>query len=289
MVRVLIAGAGGGLGRAWTERLERPGTSLEPAFPGPVEVVASPRAELDISESPGSIRAVREAAPDLVLNCAGRTELQFCESFPGEAMKVNRDGAEHVAKACSELGALAVYFSTDLVFDGGKGIPYVEGDPPNPLNAYGESKLAGEVRTLSYATRYLIVRSGWVYGHAGRHFLRPFQEGLLRGEGLRALDRQTGQATWIGDFMEAVLHLLRAGRTGYYHVASGAPVTQMDVLRRVAELAGRPDLRLEGWGRDLLPRLPEYTALDCGRLAGSGWSMRPWEEGAADFVATRLA
>lgn len=286
MVRVLITGAGGGLGRAWKERLERPKTSLEPAFPGPLEVVAASRSELDISETPASIQAIRRIAPDLVLNCAGRTELQYCESAPGEAMKVNRDGAEHVAKACSELGAMAVYFSTDLVFDGGKGMPYVEGDPPNPLNAFAESKLGGEVRTLSYATRYLIVRSGWVYGQPGHHFLKPFEGRLDPRETLRALDRQTGQATWIEDFMEAVIHLLRKGQMGYFHVASGAPVTQMDVLRRVVEVVGRTDLRLEGWGPDLMPRIPEYTALDCGRLRASGWPMRPWEEGVVDFVAS---
>ena len=279
MVRVLITGAGGGLGRAWWDRLARPGASLEPAYPGPVEVGAALRSELDISESSPAIRAIRDIAPNVVLNCAGRTELQYCESAPGEAYRVNRDGAEHVAKACTELGALSVYFSTDLVFDGGKGIPYVEGDPPNPLNAFGESKLAGEVRTLSYATRYLVIRSGWLFGQPGRHFLSPFQVPLGRDERVRGLESQTGQATWIEDFLEAMLHLIRTGQTGYYHVAGGGAVTQTQVLRRMAELAGRTDVRIEAWGPDLMPRLPEYTVLDGARLAKTGWRVPSWEEG----------
>jgi dTDP-4-dehydrorhamnose reductase len=163
MVRVLITGAEGGLGRAWARRLREPGLSLSPGFPGPIEASGFGRRDLDVAVSSSS-GAIQELQPDIVPTGAGRTDLEFCETSPWEAFRVNRDGADHVARGCSKLGALAVYFGTDLIFDGGKLQPYVEEDAPNPLNAYGESKLAGELRTASLSRRHLIVRTGWIYG-----------------------------------------------------------------------------------------------------------------------------
>jgi len=284
MVRVLVTGAGGALGRAWVDRLGRTGLYLEPAFPGPVEVVARNREELDVA-SIASVQEIQEIAPDLVLNCARRTELEFCEASPGEAFRVNRDGAEHVARACAKRGALPVYFSTDLIYDGGKLDPYREEETPNPLNAYGESKLAGEVRTMGASRRHLIVRTGWVYGHAGQHFLRPIQDGLRAQDELWCFDAQVGQATWIGDFLDGVLHLLKTGQTGYWHVASPGPVTQMQVMRRALEKLGLGDMTLEGRGGDRMAQLPAYTVLDGRKLAGTGVVMRAWEKGLHDFLA----
>lgn len=281
MARILVTGADGGLGRAWVQKLKSAGLSLAPAFPGTMDVIACPRAELDVARSQDVGTVLSEIRPDVVLNCAGRADVEFCESSAWEAFRVNRDGADHVARVCDRLGALPVYFSTDHVFDGGKLQPYGEEDPPNPLNVYGETKLAGELRTASAARRHLIIRSGWIYGQPGRHFLRP----LFGSVPFEVNDAQIGQATWIEDFLDAALFLLRTGRTGRWHVASRGAVTQAGVVRRARAMlgAGPPSQVRRRTGG---PALPGSSVLDITKLAEAGHAMRPWEEGLGAYIKT---
>ena len=280
MTRILVTGAEGGLGRAWARRLGAAGLSLEPAFKGPVEVILCPKGKLDVTSLTDASRVLDEAAPDIVLNCAGRTGLEFCEASPWEAFRVNRDGAEHVARACARRGALPVNFSSDLVFDGGKLEPYREEDPPNPLNAYGETKLAGELRTAAASSRHLIVRTGWIYGQPGSHFLSPLF-GTARFE---VIDTQVGQATWVEDFLGGVLFLLRTGKTGRWHVASPGAVTQAQVAAQARERMGSDTPPFRGRGPDAVPRVPGMTALDVAKLETAGHPMRGWEEGLEAYI-----
>ncbi len=281
MARVLILGAGGGLGKAWSARLARPGATLEPAIPGPVEVTALRREDVDISRRDRVEEAFESARPDVVLNCSGRTQVDACENSPWEAFLVHRDGADHVARLCAARGALPVYFGSDLVFDGGRSEPYGEDDPPNPLSVFGDSKLAGELMTMKHARRHLVVRAGWVYGQPGRHFLRVFEDGVTSGEILFGYDDQMGQATWIEDLLDGVLHLLRNGHQGRWHLGSAGRATQFGVMRRLKELLGldsadlRPIQRVVGGRHALRPR---FSVLDTSRLAATGFTLPPWEE-----------
>lgn len=286
MARILIVGAGGGLGRAWAARLAQPETTLEPAFPGPLEVSTLTHAELDVSRRDRVEAAFERIRPDLVLNCAGKTQIDACEQAPWEPFLVHRDGAEHVARLCAASGAMPVSFSTDLVFDGGRTIPYTEEDPPNPLSVYADSKLAGELMTMKHARRHLIVRTGWLYGHPGRHFLHVFQEGVAPGEVLFGYDDQMAQATWTPDFLDAVLHLLRTGREGRYHVAAAGRVTQYGAMKRLAELLGldadvRPIHRTSSGRQALRPR---FSVLDTTRMMEAGAILRSWDEHLRTFA-----
>jgi dTDP-4-dehydrorhamnose reductase len=279
MARILIAGAEGALGRAWTLRLRSAGLSLSPALPGPVEVVPCSRRELDVSTPRSAAEVIVRERPDVVLNCAAVSDLERCDAFPGEALLVNRDGADHVARACKTVGALPVYFSTDLVFDGGKLGPYLEEDPPNPLNTYGESKLAGELRTARDATRHLIVRTGWLYGQPGTHFLSPDYEEPL-------IDTQIGQATWVEDFLGGVIFLLKEGKTGRWHVSSPGAVTQMQVASRAWEILEQEPRETLKWDPAVSPKLPGSTVLDTSKLAEAGHRLRSWEVGLEKYLET---
>src|SRR6202020_1226593 len=113
-------------------------------------------------------RAVTDARPDAVINCAAWTKVDAAEEHEQEATLVNGAGAGHVARAAASVGAWTIHVSSDYVFDGSKGCPYLESDPTGPLSAYGRSKLAGELAVAANAPEtHTIVRSSWLFGAGG--------------------------------------------------------------------------------------------------------------------------
>ncbi len=287
MVRVLITGGRGGLGRALLARLSQPGASLAPSFEGPIEPLAFGREMLDIARREEVARQVTEHRPDIVFNTAGFTHIDLAETHQWEAFLANRDGSEHVARAAASVGALPVAFSTDLIFDGAKKTMYTEEDPPNPLSVYGDTKLAGELVMMSHAKRHLIVRTGWLFGHQGKHFLRAVQDGLAPNELLFGYEDQVAQPTYIDDFVEAVLHLVARGATGTYHAANSGSCTQHDALRECVELSGKRDIEVRPIRHSIGGRQamrPSMSVLDCAKLEATGHKMRAWRDGMSSFL-----
>ena len=127
-------------------------------------------ADIDITSPESVFKVIGDLKPEVVINCAAYTDVDGCESAAETAMTVNGEGVAYLAMACKDIGALLVQISTDYVFDGGKGTPYVEDDAPCPLSVYGESKLAGEMNA-AFTPEYLIVRTQWLYGLHGKNFV----------------------------------------------------------------------------------------------------------------------
>ena len=188
------------------------------------------RAELDVTDS----RAVSGVIGpgDLVINCAAWTDVDGAEEHPGEALRVNAEGAGNVARAA---GAVA-YVSSDYVFDGLKREPYLESDPVRPLSSYGRSKLEGERATAAANPRHFIVRSAWLFGPGGRNFVDTM---LRLGPELRVVDDQVGCPTFTGHLADGT-GSARQGR-GLRRPPHGG-VRQLLVVRvRRRDLrAGRP-------------------------------------------------
>jgi len=148
-MRLLITGAAGMLGQDTVRVAEGAGH----------EVQALPRAQLDITNREAVAAVVGEARPEVVINCAGWTDVDGAEAAFDEALQVNGAGAGNVARAAAAAGAWTIHISSDYVFDGTKREPYLESDPAEPLSAYGRSKLAGEVEIANEAgDRYTVVR-----------------------------------------------------------------------------------------------------------------------------------
>lgn len=287
MVRILVTGARGGIGRVLVERLRVPNLSLAPALPGPIAVVALGREELDIARRDHVERAFREHRPEVVVNAAGLTQVDLCESYQWEAYLVNRDGSEHLGRACAQAGALLVYLSTDLVFDGSKRAAYTEEDPPNPLSVYADTKLAGELILMKTLAHHVIVRTGWVYGHPGRHFLKSLQDGVRDGEILFSYDDQVAQPTFVQDLIDAVLFLLSKGLTGTYHTANGGEATQAQALKGALEALGHKRFEVRTIQHQMDGRQamrPRYSVLACDKLARAGHAMRPWQDALRAFA-----
>jgi dTDP-4-dehydrorhamnose reductase len=135
------------------------------------EVVGVPHSDLDITDRNAVERRFLEERPDAVVNCAAYTNVDGAEDDLGGAMDVNAEGAANVSAAAAEIGARVLYPSSDYIFDGSKGEPYVESDEPRPLSIYAQSKLSGEHETAGANPRHYVVRSAWLFGTAGRNFV----------------------------------------------------------------------------------------------------------------------
>ncbi|RMG87622.1 MAG: NAD(P)-dependent oxidoreductase, partial [Candidatus Dadabacteria bacterium] len=157
MIRVVVTGGEGQLGRA-----------LAREAPEGWDLRVLPRSRLDVTD-PEEVRAVLGSLrPQWVVNAAAYTRVDQAEAEPERAAAVNRDGARHVAEACAAVGARMVQVSTDYVFDGTKGSPYRPGDPPNPVNIYGRTKLEGErAVSATLGDRACVLRTAWVYSVEG--------------------------------------------------------------------------------------------------------------------------
>ena len=151
-MRVLITGGRGQLGRALQESLAQ----------HQVSVLDLP--EMDVTDPEAVRRAFDELRPELVIHAAAWTDTAGCESDPERALLVNSEGTRHVAEACARDRAAMLYVSTNEIFDGETAEPYREEDEPNPINAYGRSKLVGEQYVQSTVEPYYIVRTAWLYG-----------------------------------------------------------------------------------------------------------------------------
>ena len=216
--RVLITGAGGQLGRA-----------LESAF-ADNDVVALGHEEWDVSFSPSD--DLSEGDFDLVLHTAAWTDVDGAEADPQSASAVNIGGTANAAV----LGAPLVTFSTDYVFDGRKREPYVESDAPNPLSAYGRSKLLGEAAAGSDAW---VVRTSWLFGPTGHNFVRTMLRLGAERDEVSVVDDQQGCPTYVGDLASAVRTLVDEERPqGLWHLAAAGDCTWADFAEAVFEEAG---------------------------------------------------
>jgi dTDP-4-dehydrorhamnose reductase len=276
--KALVAGAAGGLGQAFIERLQ-----------GRCEIVALGHLELDVTRRNDVFEAIRGYKPDLVIDAAAVADVDSCELDRWTAYLTNRDGAKHLAMACAEMGCLMVYPSSDLIFDGSKQTPYREEDPPNPLSIYGDTKLAGELAVMSHAPNHLVVRTGWLFGPYGRSYVTDLLAWRDTEEVVLGSDDQRSQPTYQLDFVDAVLDLVRKGRTGVWHTAAEGEATPYEVAQAAYEILKVKRVEVKslrrGTGGHSALR-PRYSVLDCSKLYGAGIQVRPWKAGLKAFLTS---
>jgi dTDP-4-dehydrorhamnose reductase len=278
-VRILVTGANGILGRALRERLT-----------GGDTLYLWGRGEADITDEAATRAAARGLDFDTVIHAAAYTNVDGAESEPALAMAVNRDGTRHVAARARERGAVFVYVSSDYVFDGTKGAPYVEEDPPRPLGVYGASKRAGEEAALDSGAPCLVVRTSWLFGPGGKNFVDTIAAKALRGEPLQVVDDQRGSPTYARDLAHGIEVLLRRGALGIVHVTNAGETTWYGLAVEIARTLGAPvpiaPVSTAHFARPA-PR-PLYSVLSSSRFrALAGAPLPPWEDAVHRHLADR--
>jgi dTDP-4-dehydrorhamnose reductase len=274
MPRWFVTGAGGQLANAFARVLEG-------------DVFLSHEEALDIRDAEAVRAAVHEFAPDCVLHCAAYTNVDGAEADEDTAEAINVLGTRNVVRAVRGTHTTVVYFSTDYVFDGAKGAPYVEIDRPNPLNAYGRTKLGGEQETLGWI-RGVVIRTSWLFSETGHNFVKTIlaaaRERAVTGEPLRVVDDQVGSPTYAGHLAAAVDEAIRGGlQPGLYHMAGSGYGSWCELAREVVQLAGL-DVEVEPITTAEAGRpaaRPAFSALDSERPVPR---LPHWAEGVAEAV-----
>ncbi|MGE5285583.1 MAG: dTDP-4-dehydrorhamnose reductase [Actinomycetota bacterium] len=276
-MRLLITGGLGLLGK-----------EIDAAFRGRAEILTTDRVEWDVTDPAACRREVDGFRPDVVIHCAAYTAVDRAESEPEAARLLNVEGTRNVARVCRDRGALMVTFGTDYIFDGTSRRPYREEDPANPLSVYGKTKWAAEQAVREDGGDHLLVRTQWLFGPAGRNFIRTILEKARRGETLRVVSDQVGCPTFSRDLAVAVRTLLDARARGTIHFSGEGETSWFGLARFVLGRCGLPTGSLfPARTRESsypAPR-PAYGVLSKERYrAVTGASPRPWEEAVGEYL-----
>ncbi len=247
--------------------------------------------EIDITDLESVQRVLLTLKPSVVINAAAYTDVDGCQSNTEQAMMVNSEGVGFLAMISKEIGAKLVQVSTDYIFDGQKGSPYLEDDLAAPLSVYGESKLGGEMNTW-FNPDHLIVRTQWLYGHGGKNFVETMLKLGAEKKELTVVDDQIGSPTWTRDLALAIKALLDKGCQGTYHAANSGFVSWNGFAKEIFRLAGLDVAVLPMTTGQLnrpAPR-PLYSTLDCGKLQqDTGFVPQPWQDALKRYLELRPA
>lgn len=259
-------------------------------------VVALDAPEIDVADRNAVDRLVRELQPVVILNATAYTAVDRAESEPELAMAVNGSAPGYLAEAAAAVGAGLLHISTDYVFDGAKGAPYVEADAPHPLSAYGLSKLAGEQAITQVDGAYLILRTSWLYSLRRDSFVTKVLTWARGQTSLRIVADQVGNPTWARPLAEIIAQLLAIGgqnlftwmleRKGIYHLAGDGYASRLEWAQTILRCDPYPQEQLV---RELLPaqtaefptpaQRPLFSALDCAHFTQTfGLRLPPWQE-----------
>ncbi len=261
---IVVTGADGQLGTAFRKVLSNDDAFLT-------------RTELDLVDL-GSIRATLSALqPSAVINCAAYTAVDAAENEEDLASTVNGHAVGELATYCHDAGARFVTFSTDYVFDGSKEGGYVESDVPNPINAYGRSKLLGERLALEADPDALIIRTSWLLSGTHRNFASTMLR-LVAGGDVSVVNDQFGRPTLVDDLALAALEAMAAGLAGVLHLTNSGVTTWFDLARQIADIAGLDSDRVHPCTSAEYPTLaprPANSILDSERLTNPMPSSEP--------------
>ena len=280
--KVWIAGAKGQLGSAVREMLEQGGAH---------ELLTTDR-DVDITDLERVCAYTDGNAPDVIINCAGLTDLAVCERHVEDAYRVNALGARNLAIAAKRTDAKLIHISTDDVFDGMAKKPLTEFDHVNPRTVYGKSKLAGEDFVRELASRHVIVRSSWIYGDTKNNFVSYILEGLLTEDTIFVPVDQVSTPTSARELARFLMKLIDSSEYGIYHASCEGMCSRYEFAKEIVRLSGkRVNIEpLTAGDNPSMVNRPRYTLLDNFMMRVSGiYQMPDWRESLEQFMEQKKA
>lgn len=228
MKKIWITGAEGHIGTALIDLLEGVEYQLLPTDIN----------EVDITKIDEVTQFVHVNRPDVVINCAGLTDVQECENNVDEAYRVNAIGVRNVALAANEVNAKVIQISTDDVFDKESRIPYNEFDNVHPRTIYGKSKEAGEKILTQLLNRFVIIRSSWIYG-IGRDFVDEVLRNVGQGKTMEVPNNQYAAPTSAKELAKVIRYFIDNEEYGLYHVVCPGSCSRYEFARTILEYSGK--------------------------------------------------
>ena len=283
-MKIVILGAGGRLGAA-----------LLREYRDKFEVTGFDRTQLDLSDLSGVREKLQKTDFDVLINAAGFTKVDLCETQPDQAFLINAEAPRVLARICGEKSSRLIHFSTDYVFDGEKREPYTEEDEAAPISVYGESKLAGENNVVTAEGRNLVVRVSWVFGPDRPSFIDAMIKGAQERERVDAIADKFSAPTYTHDIAEmlpqfferdvegGILHFANSGQCSWQEYAQWALDCCQDAglpLRVSTVGAGKLE-NMANW----IARRPVYSVLSTAKYTTlTGISPRTWREAVSDYI-----
>lgn len=293
-MKILITGASGQLGTEIQRQLKNGGSALGcvPERLKNATVIATDVAELDITDRDATIAFVRRHQPDTIISCAAFTNVDGCETNPEAAFKVNAIGASNLAQAAERINARLIHVSTDYVFRGEGDKPLDESERVDPKSVYGKTKALGEEYVKNFCHRYFIVRTAWLYGYAGKNFVKTIVNAGKKFGRLEVVSDQLGNPTNAEDLAHHILQLAVSHDYGVYHCTGEGVCSWYEFASEIIRLSGvdatvTPCTSAEYSAKHpAAADRPAWSALENRMLACTvGNHMRDWKEALADFFA----
>ena len=293
-MKILITGARGQLGSEIQRQVKNGGSALGPV-PDRLKnatVISTDVNELDITDRDATIAFVRRHQPDTIISCAAFTNVDGCETNPEAAFKVNAIGASNLAQAAERINARLIHVSTDYVFRGEGDKPLDESERVDPKSVYGKTKALGEEYVKNFCHRYFIVRTAWLYGYAGKNFVKTIVNAGKKFGKLEVVSDQLGNPTNAEDLAHHILQLAVSHDYGVYHCTGEGVCSWYEFASEIIRLSGvdatvAPCTSAEYSAKHpAAADRPAWSALENRMLACTvGNHMRDWKEALADFFA----
>jgi len=285
--KIIITGANGQLG-----------FDLIKSFSNEYEIFPVDVQDFDIRDYSKIDSCLKRFKPDIVIHSAANTNVDDCESNAELAMSINATGTEYIARACHEIGARMIYFSTDYVFDGQKRSPYKEDDSPHPVNIYGRSKLEGEIAVQTYLSNFAILRIAWLYGAHGRNFVKTIirlgnrqlneKRAGRKTSPIEIVDDQIGNPTWTMEVVNQTRAIIENGLEEVIHCTSGGETSWYKFARAIFQNLAMP-VDIRPCRTDEHPRpakRPSYSSLENKLLKEYNLNiMRHHDEALREFLS----
>ena len=283
-MKTLIIGSRGMLGQELTNIVKQSGYDAVYAdiAPGDNEV------KIDITDKTSLVELVKEYKPEVIFNCSAFTDVDGAEEKEELANQINGYGAENLAIAAKECGALLVHVSTDYVFSGDADKPYMPNDPVDPQGAYGRSKLLGEQLIQNSGCKWIIIRTAWLFGPRGKNFVETIVGFSKKRDSLKVVDDQRGCPTWAPDLAKCMFDIAHTPEQGIFHFCNGPACTWYDLAKESIKQAS-VECEVNPCTSDEFPRpakRPAWSVLDCSSTYKAiGWEPKSWQEAVSEYVA----